>query len=73
MSRQRYSPVFKDKVVRQDLTRRDVLRTGMVAALAATWFRSGQADNLDYKPAVHGRPLPPQSAFGATRSPKALP
>ncbi len=65
MSRQRYSPEFKDEVVRQNLTRRDVLRTGMVVALGATWSRSGHADNLDYKPAVDGRLAPPQSVFGA--------
>ncbi len=65
MSRQRYSPEFQDEVVRQNLTRRDVLRTGMVVALGATWFRSGHADNLDYKPAVDGRLAPPQSVFGA--------
>ena len=65
MSRQRYSPEFKDEVVRQNLTRRDVLRTGMVVALGATWFRSGHADNLDYRPAVDGRLAPPQSVFGA--------
>ena len=65
MSRQRYSPEFKDEVIRQNMTRRDVLRTGMAVALGATWFRSGHADNLDYKPAVHGRLAPPQSVFGA--------
>jgi WW domain-containing oxidoreductase len=37
----------------------------MAAALGASWVRSGYADSLDYKPAVHGRPSPPQSAFGA--------
>ena len=65
MSSERYAPEFKDEAVRQILTRRDVLRTGMVATLGATWFRSGRTDNLDYKPAVYGRPSPPQSAFGA--------
>ncbi len=45
-----------------------MLRNGMFAALGATWFRSGHADSLDYKPAVHGRPLPPQSAFGANNT-----
>ena len=65
MSRQRYSPEFKDEVIRQNMTRRDVLRTGMVVALGATWFRSGHADNLDYKPAVDGRLAPPQSVYGA--------
>lgn len=65
MCRQRCSPEFRDEVVAQNLTRRDVLRTGMVAALGLTWSRSGYPDVLDYKPAVHGRPSPPQSAFGA--------
>ena len=65
MSRQSCSPEINDAVLPQNLTRRDVLRSGMVAALGATWFQSGQTDPLDYKPAVHGRPSPPQSAFGA--------
>ena len=65
MSSQRYPSELDDESIRQDLTRRDVLRTGVVAALGATWFRSGYSDDLDYKPAVQGRPSPPQSAFGA--------
>ena len=52
-------------MIRRNLTRRDVLRTGLVAAFGASWFRSGHAGNLDYKPAVQGRPSPPQSAFDA--------
>ncbi len=66
MASQRYSPEFRGEVVRQNVSRRSVLRTGMAVALGATWFRSGHADNLDYKPAVQGRPSPPKSAFGAS-------
>lgn len=65
MSSQRYPPELNDESIRQNLTRRDVLRTGMVAVLGASWLRSAYADILDYKPAVQGRPSPPQSAFGA--------
>ena len=65
MRAQRHAPKFKDEVIRQNMTRRDVLRTGMVVALGTTWFRSGHADNFDYKPAVLGRLAPPQSVFGA--------
>jgi NAD(P)-dependent dehydrogenase (short-subunit alcohol dehydrogenase family) len=65
MSSQRYPSEFDDESIRQNLTRRDVLRTGVVAALGATWVRSSYSDDLDYKPAVQGRPWPPQSAFGA--------
>lgn len=52
-------------MIRQKLTRRDLLRTGMAAALAAPWVRSAGADNLGYRPAVADGPAPPRSTFGA--------
>ena len=65
MSRQRSALEIQDEVISQHPTRRDVLRNGMLAALGVTWFRSARPDNSDYKPAVRGRPAPPQSVFDA--------
>jgi NAD(P)-dependent dehydrogenase (short-subunit alcohol dehydrogenase family) len=45
------------------ITRRTVLQTGIAAALATPWT-TGFAQDPQYKPAVPGRPVPPQSAFG---------
>lgn len=39
--------------------------SGMVEGFGATMVQTACADNLDYKPAVHGRPSPPRSVFGA--------
>ncbi len=58
-------PKSRNNAIRQGLTRRDVLLTGMVAALGASLSRSGRTDDLAYKPAVEGRPAPPRSPFGA--------
>ena len=64
-TREHRLPESGDNVIRSAYTRRDLLQTGMAAALATSWVRSAGADSLDYKPAVEGRPAPPRSAFGA--------
>jgi NAD(P)-dependent dehydrogenase (short-subunit alcohol dehydrogenase family) len=46
------------------LTRRTLLQSGVAATLASALPTTIFAGQLQYKPAVQGRPEPPQSAFG---------
>lgn len=63
---QRYPPrEFSAESCCHNVSRRNVLQSGVGLVLGATWQSSGFAAEPYYKPAISGRPTPPQSTFSA--------